>query len=176
MKAWCWISIRRSLGDALTNALEETTMKNIPIDQFRSFKWRNRVQNCNLCEKLSKIGPFENFNFWSKVNAKVKVNEVQSQRVLVKVNGQYSEFPGWAMNRAAEKLTSSYDVALIWLRLTRMCLHGCWHEMITSFSDIRWHQQEFFDAWMECAMSTSAWRRSQKPRWCVEARALVVES
>ena len=35
-------------------------------------------------KKLSKIGPFENFNIWSKVNTKVKVNE--SQQILVKVN------------------------------------------------------------------------------------------
>ena len=36
----------------------------------------------NLRKKLSKIGPFENFNFWSKINAKVKVNGLgQSQRV-----------------------------------------------------------------------------------------------
>ena len=72
MKAWGWISMKRSLGDALKNAFEETTMKNMPIDQFRSFKWRNKVQNWNLRKKLSKIGPFGNFDFWSKVNAKSK--------------------------------------------------------------------------------------------------------
>ena len=55
--------------------LEETTMKNVPIDQFWSFKRRNRAQNWNLCEKLSKIGPIGNFDFWSKVNwSRVKVN------------------------------------------------------------------------------------------------------
>ena len=30
--------MRRSLGDALKNVFEETTMKNMPIDQFQSFK------------------------------------------------------------------------------------------------------------------------------------------
>ena len=70
MKTWGWISMRRSLGDALKNAFKETTMKNVSINQFRSFKWRNRVQNWNLHEKLSKIGPFENFDFWLNVNAK----------------------------------------------------------------------------------------------------------
>ena len=63
----------------MKNAFEETIMKNVPIDRFQSLKCRNRVQNRNLREKLSKIGPFENFDFWSKVNAKI-----QSQRILVK--------------------------------------------------------------------------------------------
>ena len=64
--------MRRSLEDALKNAFEETTMKNVPINQFWSFKQRNEVQNWNILEKLSKIGLFRNFNFWSKVNTKVK--------------------------------------------------------------------------------------------------------
>ena len=55
--------MRRSLGDAVKNFFEETTMNTVPIDQFRSFKRRNRVQNWNLREKLSKIGHFGNFNF-----------------------------------------------------------------------------------------------------------------
>ena len=37
--------MRRSLEDAMNNAFEETTMKNVPIDQFWSFKRRNGVQN-----------------------------------------------------------------------------------------------------------------------------------
>ena len=71
--------MRRSLGDAVKNAFEETIMKNVPIDRFWSLKCRNGAQNRNLCEKLNKIGPFGNFDFWSKVNAKS-----QSQRILVK--------------------------------------------------------------------------------------------
>ena len=62
--------MRRSLEDAMNKAFEEITMKNVPIDQFWSFKRRNEVQNWNLREKLSKIGPVGNFDFWSKVNAK----------------------------------------------------------------------------------------------------------
>ena len=73
--------MKRSLEDAMNKAFEETTMKNVPIDQFRSFKQRNRVQNWNLRKKLSKIGPVGNFDFWSKVNAKS-----QSQLPKVKVN------------------------------------------------------------------------------------------
>ena len=83
--------MRRSLGDAVKNAFEETTIKNVPINQFWSFKRRNGVQNWNLCEKRSKIGPFGNFDFWSKVNAKVKVNWSR-----VKVNGYWSgSVPGF---------------------------------------------------------------------------------
>ena len=56
--------MRRSFGDAVKNAFEETTMKNVSIDKFWSFKRRNGVQNWNLHEKLSKIGPVRNFDFW----------------------------------------------------------------------------------------------------------------
>ena len=62
--------MRRSLEDAMNKAFEETTMKNVPIGQFWSFKRRNGAQNWNLREKLSKIGPVGNFDLWSKVNAK----------------------------------------------------------------------------------------------------------
>ena len=77
--------MKRSLEEAMNKALEETTMKNVPIDQFWSFKRRNGVQNWNLREKLSKIDPVENFDFWSKVNAKSQSQLVQgqSQRILV---------------------------------------------------------------------------------------------
>ena len=62
--------MRRSIEDVMNKAFEETTMKNVPIDQFWNFKRRNRVQNWNLRKKLSKISPVGNFDFWSKVNAK----------------------------------------------------------------------------------------------------------
>ena len=77
--------MRRFLEDAMNKAFEKTTMKNVPIDQFWSFKRRNGVQNWNLREKLSKIDPVENFDFWSKVNAKSQSQLVQgqSQRILV---------------------------------------------------------------------------------------------
>ena len=97
--------MRRSLEDAMNKAFEETTMKNVPIDQFWSFKRRNEAQNWNLCEKLSKIGPVENFDFWSKVNAKsqsqlvlgqsqqsVLTGQIRVVRVeLVRVNGQLGD-------------------------------------------------------------------------------------
>ena len=77
--------MRRSLEDAMNKAFEETTMKNVPIDQFWSFKRRNGAQNWNLREKLSKIGLVGNFNFWSKVNAKSQSQLVvgQSQRSVL---------------------------------------------------------------------------------------------
>ena len=110
--------MRRSLEDAMNNAFEETTMKNVPIDPFWSFKRRNGVQNWNLREKLSKIDPVGNFDFWSKVNAKSQSQLVQgqSQRILVRVGFR---FPGWVTGRAAEPLTSSYDVSLT---CTRACV------------------------------------------------------
>ena len=107
--------MRRSLEDAMNKAFEETTMKNVPIDQFWSFKRRNGVQNWNLREKLSKIGLVENFDFWSKVNAKSQSQLVQgqSQRIPVRVG---SGFPGRVTGRAVDPLMSSYDVSLTWTR------------------------------------------------------------
>ena len=107
--------MRRSLEDAMNKAFEETTMKNVPIDQFWSFKRRNGAQNWNLREKLSKIGPVRNFDFWSKVNAKSQSQLVQgqSQRILVRVG---SWFPSRVTSRAVDPLTSSYDVSLTWTR------------------------------------------------------------
>ena len=62
--------MRRSLEDTLKNAFKETTIKNVPIDQFQSFKQRKGVRNCNLHKKLSKINLFKKFDFWLMVNAK----------------------------------------------------------------------------------------------------------
>ena len=86
--------MRRSLEDAMNKAFEETTMKNVPIDQFWSFKRRNGAQNWNLREKLSKIGHVGNFDFWSKVNAKSQSQLVQdqSQRILVWVGSQVEQW------------------------------------------------------------------------------------
>ena len=92
----------------MNKAFEETTMKNVPIDQFWSFKRRNRAQNWNLCEKLSKIGLVGNFDFWLKVNAKS-----QSQWILVHVG---SGFSGQVTGRAVDPLMTSYDVSLTWTR------------------------------------------------------------
>ena len=107
--------MRRSLENAMNKAFEETTMKNVPIDQFWSFKRRNEAQNWNLREKLSKIGLVRNFDFWSKVNAKSQSQLVQgqSQRILVRVS---SEFSGRVTGRAVDLLMSSYDVLLTWTK------------------------------------------------------------
>ena len=94
--------MRRSHEDVMNKAFEETTMKNVPIDQFWSFKRRNRAQNWNLCEKLNKIGPVGNFDSWLKVNVKS-----QSQRI---------HGPSRITGRAVELLTSSYNMSLTWTR------------------------------------------------------------
>ena len=107
----------------MKNAFEETTIKNVPIDQFWSFKRRNGAQNWNLREKLSKIGPVGNFDFWLKFNAKSQSQsqsqlvQGQSQRILFRVG---SGFSGRVTGRAVDLLTSSYDVSLTW-----RCLRGC---------------------------------------------------
>ena len=150
-------------------------MKNVPINQFCNFKWRNGVWNWNLREKLSKIGPFRNFDFWSKVNAKSQSQLVhgQSQRILVRVS---SKFPVWFTGRATELLTSSYDMSLMWTRADVEVL--AW--LLTWSDDVIWWRQmtsaAVFDAWQEHAMFTDAWRKSQKSRWRVEGRATSVES
>ena len=95
--------MRRSLEEVVKNAFEETTMKNVPIDQFWSFKRRNGAQNWNLREKLSNIGPVGNFDFWSKVNAKSQ-SQSQSRLVLVKVNGYWSgSVPGFRVGSRVEQ-------------------------------------------------------------------------
>ena len=77
---------------------------------------------------MSKIGPFENFDFWSKVNAKVKVNgQEKSTGYIVRV------VSGSGHRSTAEMLMSSYDMAL-----TRIKADGdllAW--LITSSNDIR---------------------------------------
>ena len=88
MKACGWISMRRFLEDAMNKAFEETTMKNVPIDQFWSFKRRNGTQNWNLCEKLSKISVVGKFDFWSKVNAKSQSQLVHGQSQRTVLTGQ----------------------------------------------------------------------------------------
>ena len=163
MKAWDWISMRRSLEDAMNKAFEETTMKNVPIEQVWSFKWRNGAQNWNLREKLSKIGPVRNFDFWSKVNAKSQSQSQlvhgQSQRILVRVG---SEFPGQVTSRVVEPLTSSYDVSLMWTRADVDVL--AW--LLTWSDDVIWwrHMTSVvdFSPWQARAKSTDAWRRCQK--------------
>ena len=123
--------MRRSFGDAVKNAFEETTMKNVSIDQFWSFKRRNGVQNWNLHEKLSKISPFGNIDFWSKVNAKSQSQLVygQSQRILVWVG---SGFSGQVTGRAVKPLTSSYNVSLTWTKADVKVL--AW--LLTSSDDV----------------------------------------
>ena len=126
MKNWGWISMRRSLGDAF----EETTMKNVPINQFQSFKWRNIVQNRNLREKLSKIGPLVNFNFWSKVNTKVKQKKVQSQRsATVSVDSRFSGLghgSGYKVPNIILMMWCWLGLGLAWLMTWHACVSMTW--------------------------------------------------
>ena len=77
---------------------------------------------------MSKIGPFENFDFWSKVNAKVKVNgQEKSTGYTVRVVFRSGH------GSTVEMLMSSYDMALTRIRADGDVL--AW--LITSSNDIR---------------------------------------
>ena len=71
--------------------------------RFRDLKCRNKAQNRNQREKLSKTGPVEKFWLWSKstVNGLIKV----------KVNGQQSSQSQW-LGQQLRMLTRQCDVTL----------------------------------------------------------------
>ena len=143
MKARGWINMRRLFGDAF----EETTMMNVPIDQFWSFKWRNGVQNWNLCEKLSKIGLFG--KFWLLIKGQRKS---QSQWILVWIN---SGFPSRVTNWAAKSLMSSYDMSLMSsydmsLMWTRADVYVLVWLLTWSNDIIRWRQDDISSNLLVC--------------------------
>ena len=152
--------MRRSLEDAVKNVFEETTMKNVPIDQFWSFKWRNRVWNWNLRKKTEQDRPFQKFWFLVKGQRKKSKSPGPRSNSTNIRSRSVSGFPG----RSRIGLLRRWLILMTWrwrgLGLTWTCLRGCWHGVITSSSDIRWHQQQCFGAWQERAMFTSAWRKS----------------
>ena len=156
MKAWGWISMRRSLGNALKNAFEETMMKNVPINQFQSFKWRNGVQNWNLRENLSKIGPLEKFNFWSKVNAKVKQKKVQSQRsATVRVGSRFSRSGHGLGCRVLDIIMMMWHwlgLGLAWLMTWHACVSMTW---------TRWSQHDIIRVFRHVTASIGSWRRDR---------------
>ena len=119
---------------SLEFTFEEIMMKNVPIDLFRSFKWRNGVQNWNLHEKKEQNRSFQKFYFLSMVNAKG-----QSQRVVVKVNGAVTGqirdiLVGLVrVNRVKDDAMLTWrlaDVAMLAWRLT--CLRLTWLSMMSS--------------------------------------------
>ena len=70
----------------------------------------------------------------------------------MKANGSRSEFLGWSTDQVAEKLTSSYDVVLMWLWLT-------WSDDVSRESST-------------CASITNVWDRRQGFRRRVRAHAV----
>ena len=116
-------------------------------------------------KKLSKIGPFENFNFWSKVNAKVKVNGLgQSQRVCesdpdvqggsVQVNGQLGDVVLTRRHYWRGELTW----LITWLGLTRWWrqLRLTCHLMMSS-GDTSWKTSD--EGWSCFSVRGWMWRR-----------------
>ena len=165
----------------MNKAFEETTMKNVPIDQFWSFKWRNGVHNWNLREKLSKIGHVGNFDFWLKVNAKVKVN-CPGSKSMVSANGSDPCSSGRVDpgQRPARWRGADEATLLTWLDdvsddVSRVDVAHAVVDVLAwlltwSGDIIRWRQQQCFGAWKARAKSTGAWRRCRKPRWRVEVQ------
>ena len=102
--------MRRSLGHALKNAYEETTMKNVSIDQILSFRWWNGVQNQNLHKNLSKIGHFGNSNFSSKSQ------QMSQSQKLSTHKGPWvkSEKLGSGWSRSAKSMMMCADVVTLW--------------------------------------------------------------
>ena len=144
----------------MKNAFNETKMKNMWIDQFQSLKWRNGLYNqvsLNLREKLSKINPFRNFDFLSKLNAKSK-SMIWSKSMINK--SQWAIQPGRFRvsesdhGSTAKTLTSSYDVVLTRIRANV-------DQAKVAFVDIiRWRHGWQHRKFRRVA---GAWRRSRNP-------------
>ena len=97
IKAWGWISMRRCLKECPWRN-HNAKCANWPILEFQMKKRSSKLEST---EKLSKIGPVGNFDFWSKVNAK---SQSQSQLVRVKVNGYWSgSVPGFRVGSRVEQ-------------------------------------------------------------------------
>ena len=71
-------------------------------------KWSLKLEST---QKLSKIGPFENFDFWSKVNAKSQSQLVQDQSQRIHGPSRF-RVSRLVTDQAVETLTHLDDVAL----------------------------------------------------------------
>ena len=96
----------------------------------------------------------ENFDFWSKVNAKSQSHTDPGQ-----VNSQGSRVrSGWFGSGRPDQRSARWHGAdevtlLTWLMTwTRACV-ASWRGQVTSSGDVRWHQQQLFGA---CDYSTKA--------------------
>ena len=133
---------------------------------------------------MSKIGPIENFDFWSKVNAKSQSQLVrgQSQRILVRVS---SGFSSRATGRAVDLLTSSCDMSLTWTRadvdmlawlLTWINDVIIWRQTTSVVVSARGKSVQCLPACGGVARNPGGvWRSSQKPRWRVVACATLYD-
>ena len=126
--------MRKSLGDTLKNAFEEISIKNVLIDWFRSFKWRNGVQNHNLRKKTGQDKPFkkiwllvkdQNNKFKSTIRSKSTISTVNNLHDLSQVTDQ-----------AIKALLSYDDVSMMWTK-ANVAILAClmtWQDDI-----IKWH-------------------------------------
>ena len=176
MKAWGWISMRRSLEDAMNKAFEENHNEECANWPILEFQMKKRSSKLESTRKTEQDRPCR--KFWLLVKGQRKKSKStilgQSQRILVRVG---SGFPGRVTGRAVEPMTSSYDVSLTWTRADVDVL--AW---LLTWSDdvIRWRQMTSaadFGAWQErtCSLARGgevrnpggAWRRV---RQCLTTR------
>ena len=115
MKAWGWISMRRSLGDAVKNVFRRNHNEecaNWPILELQMKKMSPKLE---FTRKTEQNRPC--WKFWLLVKSQRKSQSQlvhgQSQQILVQVG---SEFPGWVTGRVVELLMSSYDMSLMWIK------------------------------------------------------------
>ena len=107
-------------------------------------------------QKIEQDKLFQNFNFWSKFNTKIKFNEGQSQVVQGQVNCYMVQvgfgFPSRVTDQATEPLTSSYNVVLTRIKaymaddMSCLCvadvdrtMSACHHQEFLVHGDAHWH-------------------------------------
>ena len=135
MKSWGWISMRRSLGDTLKNAFKETSIKNVLIEWFKSFKWRNRVQNQNLLEKIGQDRPYQKFWLLVKDQCNKFKSMIRSKSTISTINNLNS--PSQVTDQAVKALLSYDDVSMMWTK-ANVAILAClmtWQDDV-----IRWRQ------------------------------------
>ena len=104
--------------------------------EFQTKKWSSKLESTR---KTEQDRPCRKFWLLVKGQRKSQSQLVQGSKLTDTGPSRFrvSGFPGRVTGRAVDPLTSSYDVSLTWT-----CLRGCWCGVMTSSSDVRWHQQQ----------------------------------
>ena len=126
--------MRKSLGDTLKNAFEETSIKNVLIDWFRSFKWRNGVQNHNLRKNTGQDKPFKKIWLLVKDQYNKFKSTIRSKSTISTVNNLHDL--SQVTDQAIKALLSYDDVSMMWTK-ANVAILAClmtWQDDI-----IKWH-------------------------------------